>query len=990
MMADFSTLDGVSSMFLPTDFNGSLADSLGGPLDKIGDDSNPYKIFLRILENSGRGVYNLSDIENQINMVKSKGTSGIDLSNYVTIWTNEKIVPVGDNTSKQAIAAGPDGSPYTVKSLQEIVGPDFALPDGYNAGIILSRSPFFNPANRNTKKAELFLNSMPTIVLSQLTPYMQVEFQFARDPSDQLQSAGLMKFLLGAADTTKFDGANKALTDGDIRRRQITDSSGNKLGELDYMGMEAFTSPQTLTNPQPNSSTGADGLRYVDVLDPFRPFASLEHVTINSVPTGAGYFCYKKANLSLKIHDRSRLNEISDLLRPRVYTGVTIWLTYGWRAPVRPGENPYFDYVNNNMMMREAYHIVNSNFSFDNVGQVTINLELFTKGVAEMRDLKITSNSDDNEFRMRQVKDLIEKISYYRQRLRLDPPEGLNKELRVYQILDAAETGAFPDMKANDVAKNIDALNRALEKTATVDKAALAGLIGSMKKLYTPDNRDKTKFTLKQEYDKRTSSRVKAMFLEAQTGYDPFLPASVKGGSYDQDDAELAKVCDSLNSAPKTKTDKALHRVVSFGKLFSVFALRSILSIPETVFETQVFFYSLNESCGPISNKSIAEFPIDMPQFIDQFTDLAKAHGGEKITLEDFLGLCINAQFLDNRAIGYGLRQYYEPYAKGKDAQMKTGKNVEQNFESQLASYNSKYGPFKKPVVEMYIECCHERISDAGQNDVLQALAYSASTDTSLTTKDANAKATRRIMRIHVYDKQTNTYRAASQFFKNPSNTGFFAGPSNDYAKSLFPTTPSVLPVFNAFVQYIEDEVTGRVQITQFDNAQQVKNLLAQLVPTIRFGSNGTTVTSAGLASKADPLLSTVQMIRSQTVKNTAAPNGSGVSGIPLRVIPAQLTMSSLGNPLATNAQKFFIDFQTGTTLDNLYILVNFTHTFSPGKFETSWQFGYADGYGVFEGAPNIVSQILQIDPSTPKDPAPLRCRFLRDASKIPRCSVSV
>lgn len=68
-----------------------------------------------------------------------------------------------------------------------------------------------------------------------------------------------------------------------------------------------------------------------------------------------------------------------------------------------------------------------------------------------------------------------------------------------------------------------------------------------------------------------------------------------------------------------------------------------------------------------------------------------------------------------------------------------------------------------------------------------------------------------------------------------------------------------------------------------------------------------------------------------------------------------------MGCPLATMAQHYFIDFNTGTTLDNLYIVTGLTHQITPGKFETSWQFGYADGYGRYEGAPNIVEQIKKL-----------------------------
>ena len=164
------------------------------------------------------------------------------------------------------------------------------------------------------------------------------------------------------------------------------------------------------------------------------------------------------------------------------------------------------------------------------------------------------------------------------------------------------------------------------------------------------------------------------------------------------------------------------------------------------------------------------------------------------------------------------------------------------------------------------------------------------------------------------------------------------------------------------------DPDSGRVTLSDVSNFQcnqQIKDVVSKLVPTIRFGCNGTTITSANLTSKADKLLSTVQMQRNQTVKNEATPNGSGPLGLPSRVIPAQLTLTTLGNPLATMAQQYFIDFQTGTTLDNLYIVTGLTHSFSPGTFETSWTFSYVDGYAVFEGAPNVLSQFTAVPPST-------------------------
>ena len=139
------------------------------------------------------------------------------------------------------------------------------------------------------------------------------------------------------------------------------------------------------------------------------------------------------------------------------------------------------------------------------------------------------------------------------------------------------------------------------------------------------------------------------------------------------------------------------------------------------------------------------------------------------------------------------------------------------------------------------------------------------------------------------------------------------------------------------------------------------------MVPTIRYGCNGTSIISAHLASKADPRVASVQMQRTMNIRNDAHPAGGGERGFPVRVIPAMLNMTTFGNPLATMAQMYFIDFQTGTTLDNLYILTGLVHTIGPGKFETQWTFGYADAYGVWEGAQDMTKWVSSIKAEVPK-----------------------
>lgn len=963
-MAEFKTLEDIFVMLSPTDLAGKKKLNLGGSAT---DSNSQFKLLADALENDGRGVLTTEDLKARLEDVAKKGSDIVtkDLNLFFDLYSSKGFLSYADANIKKYQSK--DG-PKDISDMKEILGKEVAssLPPKFDFMFLLSRSPFFHPSKRHTKRVELFLNSMPSTVIAQMSPYLDVEFAVTKDPSTHLQTTSQLKFLLGAAEKEKLEGANKAMMQGQSVNVDGTGAAGKaSIVENDFFGMEMFTSPQTLVNPQPNlAPSDGSGLmgRYADILDPFRPFASLENAVITVTPA-VGIYTYKKANLTIKLHDRSRLAEISDLIRPRSYSNVTVWLTYGWRAPSTVGgANPYFDFINNNMLMREAYGIINSSFSFDQVGQVVINLQLFTKGVAEMRSMKITDTFGDAAKTLEEIKQLAEEIAKYRKRLKLDAPEGINKEIRAYQILDSAQVGEFPDFKTSEVHDAVKQLKESFGKS-NPDPDAAQKLFKALDKLYS-SSQNQSKFDLKSRLESTATKNIQKKFNEMLTGPDPFLPHTSKG---DKNAPEIVKELEKYNADPKTKVTEFKKHAVSFGKLFSVFATDAIIHAG-VADELQVMFYNLNGQCGPISGHSIAEFPLDMTTFLDQYRDHTLRRGGERITLEEFLGLVVNAQILDNRAIGYGLRSFYEPYdPKNKDAQVK--KDQEKNFESALSSQSKLYGPFKKPVIEMYIESTHARTVLEGESDILRQMAYSAKDATMVFNKEAKAGQFRRIMRIHIYDKQVPASIAASQLLKSSDGGGFVEVPSTEYARQVMKgDLKDVEPILAAQkIEATANDKTNQVKITKFTTARQVKDVVSRLMPTITYGTNGSTIISANLTSKADPLLSTVNMLRSNTVKNTMAPNGAGEGGVPLRVIPATLTMTTLGCPLATMAQQYFIDFNTGTSVDNLYICTGLTHTLAPGKYETQWTFGYQDAYGVFESAPNIVDFLKTISADIPK-----------------------
>ena len=952
MAGKFNTLEQIYNLTSPADVAGTLKSAFGTASD---DASLVKELLAMFVSSTAGGVMRIADIKLTLNDRMTKAESASDKKMKAAI---EEVFSIIDGTGP-ALDVGywktPTGA--NVGNVNAVVGGG-ALTDNLikeqNVGIVLIRTPFVHPSKRNTNECDLFLNSMPSIFASRLVPYLNVEFQTI----DHGGNTGLMRFLLGA---------NASKSPGDIAINAGNTTTHAKTQDPDYasVGMEAFTSPQTLTNIDNLTTTSG---RYVDVLDPFRPLASIDQLNVSIVPAGAGTYTYKKATLTMKLHDRSRLTEFAELITPKRYNDVTVWLTYGWLAP-QEDDNVYSKFINEKMLQREAYGIVNSSFTFDSVGQITINVELFTRGIAQ---LQTTPIAGENIAEVERLRELGEEIAKLRKVTLNEPPEGIGKDLRIYQMLDSAQAGGFPDMNVKQASEAIQSLEKSLNKSKGGDKQNEKLLVKALQDFYGTKG---DKFNHKEEVDSQITSLVQKRFEELMKGPDPFMPTGPSKTKFVEPD--LDKACALYVKEPENLKIKFNKKAVSFGKLFSVFVLPPLLS-KHTVDEIQLIFYAMNEQCGPVSLHSVAEFPIDLMSFMDQYRDHVASRGGERLTISEFMQLVINSQFMDNRAIGYGLRTFYEPYdPKNPEARMKGG-NAEKEFESSLAAQISRYGGFKKPNIDMYVETLHVGVLKPGEraskNALIDQLGDSIRTTTSrseLTPEQRKANGQTTIMRIHIYDKQLTPYVDVESIVQVDAQGG-----------TLFATV-NVGKVKSELVErrrkssgFEDDTPMGSLVQSKSNTSKYgysligkdgvgsnslVRDYLASSVPKITFGTNGSTVLAASLASKQDPQLSTVNMLKNERIKNTVSPNGAGDYGLPMRVVPATLSLTTLGCPLAAMAQQYFIDFQTGTTLDNLYIVTGLAHSITPGKFETAWTMGYSDAYGRFIGAQNISDLINDI-----------------------------
>ena len=70
------------------------------------------------------------------------------------------------------------------------------------------------------------------------------------------------------------------------------------------------------------------------------------------------------------------------------------------------------------------------------------------------------------------------------------------------------------------------------------------------------------------------------------------------------------------------------------------------------------------------------------------------------------------------------------------------------------------------------------------------------------------------------------------------------------------------------------------------------------------------------------------------------------------------MTVRTIGCPLIAHGQKFFVDMNTGTTIDNTYTVLNLTHSFSPGKYESSMKMTPTDAYAQVSTADSNFKEI--------------------------------
>lgn len=624
-------------------------------------------------------------------------------------------------------------------SLRETLPSDVLRNLKTNIMMVLIDTPGIDFKLRNADKVEVFANYIPAVAMSSAVPYVDVKFldkrpASSRDPSLTFMSP--LRFLLGAEplrsqvisqnqeDQTKEANSSATALIYDASIYQLSKTPGGTaagqsgLQQQTMIGMEMFTMPQTLVNMDYKQDLNP---RYNPVINPTSPFATITGLSINITPQ-VGLISYKTAQLTLKVFDRSRLNEIADFLNPSLYSSANIVLTYGWRAPaqssINDSSNEYYNFINDNLMKSEVYGIRNSSISIDNSGIASITLELFTKSVPELRD--VTPNGASLTFvqhRNQTAKKLAD-IKQLAKDLKLTSLVDVAKDIRGSVLVGAALGGTFPELDNEQLQKDLNLLRQSLVQNSMGNARKKAqDFIAQLESLYGAQSagNKNPKRKLKEQEDALADARkiIQDRFKplrENRIDLFAHLPQLEKQ-SYDdpvvqQPDHPLSelrsKTVGNLSKSginfDQYNKDLGALGELSFGKVFFTYfasACQAFNSEESFNEEFQVFFYNLNSSAGLVAGINIAEFPIDMQRLEDAYARRVVEQRGENMSLVNFLEIVRQSQFGDMRHPAFGFADFY--VEKDGDYVLRETRTAKDGAKGSKKKNNAEKSENKKP-----------------------------------------------------------------------------------------------------------------------------------------------------------------------------------------------------------------------------------------------------------------------------------------------------
>jgi hypothetical protein len=490
---------------------------------------------------------------------------------------------------------------------------------------------------------------------------------------------------------------------------------------------------------------------------------------LDDVAPSVGLFSFKTAKMEFVLHDRSRLHEIADLVKPDLYGTTELMVEYGWAHPDGAEiENAYADLFNSTRI-KEKYGIKNVQFTFDEVGQVNITLELFTKGGTDIYTANIATASETTRQSIVRIQELSDIISRFRQALPNQTSGGASREIRGIQALDTAS-----DIQSNirltpEIINQIRELKQSLGPLSSRNRD-VSTLLNSLSSLFQSINQNRnTRGTVQsqtsalEQLSNSIQSDIRQQFTILKDGYDPFYPTGfelpdrrIQGAPIRRPSERFRRVLRNGQGATQQQRtvpgqnisnnilNEFNNEQLSLGKLLMTF-IGQPLAATGKYDEIQFIFYPFNNYAGYARFLHTGQFMIDLRFMIEQYFRfrMESISRAANVNLNDFMQFIQSVIIDDPAAPVYGIDDFYEKTLDRNTNQTQTTARFDavrlQTEISERLRNITPDGTFKQPTIELYIESVPRK--NFNPSSGVESL------DNSKT-----------ILRIHVYDKQASQY----------------------------------------------------------------------------------------------------------------------------------------------------------------------------------------------------------------------------------------
>lgn len=858
---------------------------------------------------------------------------------------------------------------------------------------ILVTNPDMKVGTQNALELSAFFNSISTLELSKAYPYLDVTFVLpsltdagsSQDSHAKLRSSTINQFLFGTKKEKEVTKTYMSFEGDNLGKNRIRTN------------LSLFTTPQSLVNMDEKYGHAQNhkvSNRATTVNDPAKPFMTLKNFSINAAPT-KGLMSYKTGKLSLVLHDRTRMNDIAPFVKPDLFGvfGAEIVIEYGWingeHDSKMPKKNPLGYFIGNSRVV-EKYMIVNSSMNIDNSGLVNIDLSIAMKGPYEFKAQQIKT-SIKNRTNSQQLSNLFSVIRYNKEIL----IPGLTQEkINSIDSETAAIEKNFPDIfsKTERISEeSISLIDTFVQKWKFIEDIADEFYINKegssdptliierdnlqmnfLKSLLSVQitSRDESTIKLNKDYD---VDQLNAAFLEIINAFKDIIALLENITSEDAEEEQKEKevlqsvigglgLIDPFYPIELPQNVESEGDYVSLGTIINTI-VQGYVANSGNFDEVQTIFYNTNETCGAMSCFNIATLLVskfELKELLEGIFNKRTVITPESLISQIILR-CV--QHKDNPS--YGLKDLY----KERESVFDPVKPIDSDDSSKNFSLELSHR-----LHEIYYPG-----ETFNKNNTLKFVIPQISMNFDCLTEKSVSNYERTILRISIYDRAETPFMSASNILEQIYSENLLKpvnmlsklrkdlksgkGTRENYIKQAEREIKRLLAkeilVKKGSKYYINHEKLSRNDERTSAFIGNTKDFYKQIYPSLTFGTQNTALLSANVSTINENKLQTIFLTRPD--RNNQNEINSRVSAdLPLRILPTQASVEIIGCPWVNFGQSLFLDFETGTTIDNKYVVTGITHNLSPGKFTTNLTLSYGDNYGQFESTSDLIDQLLK------------------------------